>query len=191
MSLNARNSLAGEVRAALKAADLTVIDAARRLGVSRQQLTRLLGGKSALSADMALRLQAAIGLPARPLLDRQLDRDLAAAERRRARRPHAAKAAPQRDLVLRRLRRERENLRAAGIDELFLFGSVARGEADAASDVDLWFEPAADASIGLVELGQLKSRLETLLGRNVDLAPRDSLRPAVFARAKRDQVKVF
>ncbi len=185
------SSPADAVRAALNAADLTVSDAARRLGVSRQQLTRLLGGKSALSADMALRLQAAFDLPARPLLDKQLDRDLAMAARRQARLPHAAKAATQRDTVLRRLRRAQESLRAAGVDALFLFGSVARSEAGAASDVDLWFEPAGDASFGLIELGQMKSRLEKLLGCNVDLAPRDSLRPAVLARAKRDQVQVF
>lgn len=40
---------------------LTVTQAAKQLGVSRVTLSRLLNGKSAISADMALRLHAWLG----------------------------------------------------------------------------------------------------------------------------------
>ena len=41
--------------------DMSVTDAAQRLGVARATLSRVLNGSSGISADMALRLQAAFG----------------------------------------------------------------------------------------------------------------------------------
>ena len=41
--------------------DMSVTDAAQHLGVSRATLSRVLNGSSGISADMALRLQAALG----------------------------------------------------------------------------------------------------------------------------------
>ena len=41
--------------------DMSVTDAAQRLGVARATLSRVLNGASGISADMALRLQAALG----------------------------------------------------------------------------------------------------------------------------------
>src|SRR5688572_24481853 len=44
------------------------------------------------------------------------------------------------ETVIRTLRAHEEELRAEGISHVFLFGSVARGEADEHSDVDLFFD---------------------------------------------------
>ncbi len=41
--------------------DMSVTEAAQRLGVARATLSRVLNGSSGISADMALRLQAALG----------------------------------------------------------------------------------------------------------------------------------
>ena len=41
--------------------DMSVTDAAQRLGIARATLSRVLNGSSGISADMALRLQAAFG----------------------------------------------------------------------------------------------------------------------------------
>src|SRR3546814_14919283 len=41
--------------------DLTVTDAAKRLGITRTALSRILNGSASISADMALRLRDAIG----------------------------------------------------------------------------------------------------------------------------------
>jgi addiction module HigA family antidote len=49
------------VRDLIGEAGLTVGGTATRLGVSRQQLTRLIGQKSGVSAEMALRLEAVFG----------------------------------------------------------------------------------------------------------------------------------
>lgn len=188
---------AEEVRAALDEAGLSVIDAAARIGVSRQQLTRLLGRKSALSPEMALRLQSVFGLSARRLLETQLERDLSDAGNKlgatlsRLAAFKQAHEPPAREEVLRRLRRHKREIAAAGVEKLFLFGSVARGEARAGSDVDLYFEPSPSASIGLVELGKLKTRIEEILGRKTDLVPGDSFRPHVRSRVTIDAVRVF
>ncbi len=41
--------------------DMSVTDAAQRLGIARATLSRVLNGSSGISADMALRLEAALG----------------------------------------------------------------------------------------------------------------------------------
>jgi len=46
----------GEVLREFLPADMTVENVARRLGVSRVQLSRVLNGRSAISADMAIRI---------------------------------------------------------------------------------------------------------------------------------------
>ena len=55
---------------------LTVTDAARQLGVSRVQLSRLLNGRAALTADMSLRLAEWLGGSAESWLRMQADFDL-------------------------------------------------------------------------------------------------------------------
>lgn len=60
----------------------TVSDAARHLGVARVTLSRLLNGKSGVSADMALRLERALGTSAEMWLGLQTDFDLWQAGRR-------------------------------------------------------------------------------------------------------------
>ena len=51
--------------------DMTVTEAARRLGVGRPALSKLLNGRSALSPDMAVRLEKAFGADRRELFDLQ------------------------------------------------------------------------------------------------------------------------
>ena len=62
--------------------NLSVTDAAAALGVSRQALTNLLGGKASISPEMALRLDRAFGGGAETWLQRQLLHDLAKARLR-------------------------------------------------------------------------------------------------------------
>ena len=73
-----------------------------------------------------------------------------------------------------------------GVKSLALFGSVARGEATADSDVDVLVE--FDSAIGLIRFGQLEERLEQLLGHRVDLVEPEALHPAlknaILAEAK-------
>jgi addiction module HigA family antidote len=60
----------------IEALGLTTAQAAEALGVSRQQLYRVLAGKSGISAEMALRLETVIGSTADHWLRLQAAYDL-------------------------------------------------------------------------------------------------------------------
>ncbi len=66
-------------------------------------------------------------------------------------------------------------LRASGATKAELFGSVARGEATAASDVDILVELPDDQS--LLDVIHLKNELEDALGAKVDLVEYDAIKP--------------
>ncbi len=68
----------------IEALGLTVAEAAESLGVTRQQLYRVLNGTSAVSPEMAFRLEKAIGSSADTWLRMQIAFDLAEVRRRAA-----------------------------------------------------------------------------------------------------------
>lgn len=86
--------------------------------------------------------------------------------------------------VLNLLSAHREELRALGARTVAVFGSVARDEATADSDVDVLVEFAGratfDAYVDLVLF------LERLLGRRVDLVTRRALHPALRNRVEQE-----
>jgi len=67
-----------------------------------------------------------------------------------------------------------------------IFGSVARGEADAESDIDLLVD--MEPSRSLFDLGGLLTDLEDLLGCNVDVVTEDSLRARIKERVLKEAV---
>jgi predicted nucleotidyltransferase len=71
----------------------------------------------------------------------------------------------------------RDELQAMGLRRVSIFGSVARNEATDESDVDVLVE--LDRPMGLFGFVRLQHKLEVWLGRSVDLATADGLRPAV------------
>jgi uncharacterized protein len=88
---------------------------------------------------------------------------------------------------MHRARRELVAAAAAhGVANLRVFGSVARGEDRADSDVDM----LADIQVGMgpLGLGRLTDELEAVVGARVDLVPAGQLKPAVRQRAERDLV---
>ncbi len=77
------------------------------------------------------------------------------------------------------LKRHQADLRQRGVKSLAVFGSVARGEATASSDIDVLVE--FDRPVGLFEFIRLKYYLEELTGCHVDLVTPDAIRPAMRA----------
>ncbi len=63
------------------------------------------------------------------------------------------------------------------VRELAVFGSAARGEMRADSDIDLLVDFQPDASGGLLEYAGLMLELSELLHRQVDLVEREGLKP--------------
>ena len=88
------------------------------------------------------------------------------------------------------LQRQRSEILAIvarhGATNVRLFGSVALGDARAASDVDFLIDLEAGRS--LLDLCVLEGNLEDLLGCPVDIALARALRPRVAQEALRDAV---
>ncbi len=92
-----------------------------------------------------------------------------------------------RDEVLAILNRSRLELQSMGVRFLALFGSTARDEASAESDVDLLvdLEPAT-----FDRYMDVKILLEDRLGRRVDLVTRKGLRESARADVERVAIRV-
>jgi predicted nucleotidyltransferase len=60
-----------------------------------------------------------------------------------------------------------------------LFGSVLREDFGPDSDVDVLVEFEPEARVGFVALGRMQRELAELLGRQVDVVPRDGLKPLI------------
>lgn len=75
-----------------------------------------------------------------------------------------------------------------GARNVRIFGSVSRGEADEASDVDFLVELEAGRS--LFGLGGLQTDLEVFLGRHVDVVTEKGLKPRIRGRVLEEAVPV-
>ena len=73
-----------------------------------------------------------------------------------------------------------------GARRVRVFGSVARGDAQASSDLDLLVEASPNTTPWFP--GGLVSDLQELLGRHVDVVTEDALHPAMRDRVLREAV---
>lgn len=95
------------------------------------------------------------------------------------------------DLIITKLRDHAPELREAGVIHLGVFGSVARGNANANSDIDLLADFDKSKRVTLVTMGNLESRLADLLGVKVELSSADWMREPVRKQALREAVFAF
>lgn len=93
-------------------------------------------------------------------------------------------------MTLQQLRHTREQILQVaarhGAANVRVFGSLARGDTHAASDVDLLVDMAPDRT--LMDLGGLLVELQETLNSPVDVATERMLRPKVREQALRDAV---
>jgi len=75
-----------------------------------------------------------------------------------------------------------------GARNVRVFGSLVRGEANQASDIDFLVEMEAGRS--LLDLGGLQVELESLLGRRVDVVTVRGLKARIRDRVLREAVAV-
>ena len=96
----------------------------------------------------------------------------------------------RRDEAIQRLKQHEAELHGLGVRHLYLFGSTARDEAGAASDVDLFFDYDKGA-FGLFALMEVKQRAAAILGRKTDIMTRDSLHEYLRPRIEATSVQIF
>ena len=82
-----------------------------------------------------------------------------------------------------------EICRRNDVAQLSVFGSVARGEADEASDIDLLVDFSRRKS--LLALVALERQLSAALGKKVDLLTEAAISPYLRDRVKRDLRTVY
>lgn len=103
----------------------------------------------------------------------------------------AAETLAERERVIRVIRAHQADLLALGVGRLWLFGSIARGEADSRSDVDVMIAIPAGRKFSLFDLGEVRVELCELLGREADVVIEEDLRPDLRRDIALDLIEVF
>lgn len=156
---------------ARKVSGLTQHQLAARAGTSQSAIARYENGVASPSTDTLARVLKANGL--------KLEVQLVPATLSNLASPRAKLLREKRGEILKLARKyEARNVR--------VFGSVARGEDDEESDIDLLVE--MDLQHGVGKLIHLKAELKELLEAKVDVAPIGLLKKAVLNNALMDAV---
>lgn len=94
-----------------------------------------------------------------------------------------------REIILQQVRSHQAQLQQLGVQSLELFGSVARNQAHAQSDVDILVQ--LEASIGFFEFFRIQHYLEDLLQCPVDLGTANALREHLRQPILEEAIRVF
>ena len=89
------------------------------------------------------------------------------------------------------LRANEPSLRAKGVLHAAIFGSLARGEAQQESDVDVMVDLDPDRRLSLFDFARIQHDLEDLLQVKVDLAQAKALRRFIKEQAMSEKVDAF
>lgn len=93
--------------------------------------------------------------------------------------------------VLGALRAHESELRRLGVSHAAVFGSVARREARADSDIDVLVELDRDRPMGIFEYARLKIYIGEILDGAGDVVNRRTLKPLLRDSILRDAVHAF
>ena len=97
----------------------------------------------------------------------------------------------RRQEVIARLKEAEPAVRARGARALYLFGSHARDEANADSDIDVFIEKDRSRKFGFDEFMDIYFELRERLGEKVDYGTREGLSPALRAQIEREAIRIF
>ena len=96
-----------------------------------------------------------------------------------------------REEIIDTLRQNEAALRERGVVHAALFGSVARGDSDQRSDIDIMVEIDPQARITLFGYARLKNFIAGLFQAQVDVVDRKRLKDFIRPGAERDAVHAF
>jgi uncharacterized protein len=93
--------------------------------------------------------------------------------------------------VLETLRAHETDLRRLGVSHAAVFGSVARGEAGAESDIDVLVDLDENRPMGVFEYARLKLYVNEILPGPSDVVNRRTLKPLLRANILQDTMDAF
>ena len=93
--------------------------------------------------------------------------------------------------ILHRLRGHRAELQRLGVRHAAIFGSLARGEERPDSDVDILVEIDPHVIRDLFDYARAAAAIERLVGRPIDVARQDRLRPDIVDAVAQDRIDAF
>lgn len=93
--------------------------------------------------------------------------------------------------AIAKLGRIADALKTRGAVSLYLYGSTARDEAGADSDLDLFIEYDPASRFNALDLVDIKHFLEDELQTRVDLTTRDGLHPRLREKIEKSAMRVF
>ncbi|MEE8623299.1 MAG: HepT-like ribonuclease domain-containing protein [Alphaproteobacteria bacterium] len=96
-----------------------------------------------------------------------------------------------RERTIEILKRHERDIRARGVTRLALFGSTGRDEARPESDVDILIDIDRSRKFSLIDLSGVRLYLCDLLGREVEVAQREGLKPFLKDNILAGAVEVF
>ena len=100
--------------------------------------------------------------------------------------------AMRRDEVLACLKAAEPEMRAFSVGTLYLFGSIARDEADEGSDIDLFGEPCTATLCHLKnDMAAYRRLMRSLPGVNIVHSTREGLSQHVWPSVDRETIRVF
>jgi uncharacterized protein len=97
----------------------------------------------------------------------------------------------RRDEIIARIRKHTDAIKAEGASALYLFGSAARDEADAASDIDVFVDVDPNSRFSLFNMSGIRLIIMDETGCDVDITTRDALHPRLRERILAEAVQVF
>ena len=97
----------------------------------------------------------------------------------------------RREEAIARLRAAEPDIRAHGVGGLYLFGSVARDEAGAGSDIDVFIDPDPARRFGFDEFMGVYELIQERLGARIDYTTRDGLHRRLRPEIEKTALRVF
>jgi uncharacterized protein len=97
----------------------------------------------------------------------------------------------RRDEIIARIRKHTDAIKAEGASALYLFGSAARDEAGAASDIDVFVDVDPNSRFSLFNMSGIRLIIMDETGRDVDITTRDALHPRLKERILAEAVQVI